>query len=259
LTASPAYDVLGRGYGLIRRPDPRLAEPIWSALGDAESVVNVGAGTGSYEPEDRPVIAVEPSAVMIAQRPSRLSRAVQGQAEALPLADDTVDAAMAVLSMQHWDDVELGLGEMLRVARRRLVLVTMDVEVLSQLWLVRDYVPETIEAHARAFPPIDRLLDILPGANAEPLPVPHDCTDGFMVAYWSRPESYLDPDLRAGTSVWRQLPPGVALRALSQLTADLHGGDWDHRYGQLRRQSSLDVGLRLVRAELSPRASGLGR
>jgi SAM-dependent methyltransferase len=250
VTSTPAYDTLGHGYGLIRKPDPRLAEPIWSALADTESVVNVGAGTGSYEPEDRLVVAVEPSAVMIGQRPSGLTRAIQAQAEALPLADGTVDAAMAVLSMQHWDDLERGLGEMLRVARKRLVLVTMDVEVLSRLWLVCDYVPETIETHARGFPAIDRLLGLLPAARAEPLLVPNDCTDGFMAAYWSRPESYLDPAIRAGTSVWGQLPPSVAHRALRQLRADLRSGDWDHRYGQLRRESWLDVGLRLVRADL---------
>jgi SAM-dependent methyltransferase len=251
VTSAPAYDALGHGYGSIRRPDPRLAKQIWSALGNAGSVVNVGAGTGSYEPEDRLVIAVEPSAVMIAQRPARLSRAIQAQAEALPFADGTFDAAMAVLSMQHWDDLEQGLSEMLRVARRRLVLVTMDVEILSQLWVVRDYVPETIETHARGFPRIDCLLDSLPAASAEPLLVPNDCTDGFMAAYWSRPESYLDPRIRGGTSVWGQLPPSVAHRALRRLRADMRSGDWDRRYGQLRRRSLLDVGLRLVRAELS--------
>jgi SAM-dependent methyltransferase len=245
-----SYDTLGRNYAAIRRPDPRLAAAIWSALGDAQSVVNVGAGTGSYEPPDREVIAVEPSELMIAQRPAGAAPAVKAAAESLPLGDGAVDAALAVMTMQHWDEVDRGLREMLRVARRRVVLVTMDVDVLSELWLIRDYVPESLVAHAASFPAISWLLDALPGASVLPLPIARDCTDGFMVAYWGRPEAYLDPAIRAATSPWQQLPAHVVDRALDRLQADLRDGEWDRRYGRLRRRETLDVGVRLIRSEL---------
>ncbi len=243
------YDTLGRHYAPIRRPDPRLAAAIWSALGDAESIVNVGAGAASYEPPDREVIAVEPSEVMIAQRPAGSAPAVKAAAESLPLGDGAVDAALAVLTMQHWEDVDRGLREMLRVARRRVVLVTMDVDVQAEMWLIRDYAPETIAAHAASFPSIGWLLDTLPGASVSPLPIARDCTDGFMVAYWGRPEAYLDPAVRAGTSAWQQLPAHVVDRTLSRLQADLRSGEWDRSYGRLRRRETLDVGLRLIRYE----------
>jgi hypothetical protein len=161
-----------------------------------------------------------------------------------------VDAALAVLTLQHWDDVERGLCEVVRIARRRVVLVTMDIAVLAELWLIRDYVPETLPAHAACFPSIKRLLGALPGATVSQMPVPRDCTDGFMAAFWGRPEAYLDPHIRSGTSAWHQLPPAVVTRALGELQDDLERGEWDRRYGHLRQQSTLDVGLRLIRAEL---------
>jgi hypothetical protein len=161
-----------------------------------------------------------------------------------------VDAALAVLTLQHWDDVERGLGEMVRVARRRVVLVTMDVAALAELWLIREYVPETLPAHAAGFPSIKWLLGALPSAKASQLPVPRDCSDGFMAAFWGRPEAYLDPHIRSGTSAWHQLPPAVVTRALGALQDDLERGEWDRRYGHLRQQPTLDVGLRLISAEL---------
>jgi SAM-dependent methyltransferase len=221
-------------------------------------VVNVGAGTGSYEPKDRDVIAVEPAEIMIAQRPADAVTALKATAESLPLEDSAVDAALAVLTLQHWDDIERGLGEMVRVARRRVVLVTMDVELLAELWLVRDYLPETLPAHAAGFPSIDWLLGALPGATATVMPVPRDCTDGFMAAFWGRPEAYLDPQIRSGTSPWHQLPPAVVTRALGQLEDDLERGEWDRRYGHLRKRPALDVGLRLIRAELAAGALSAG-
>jgi SAM-dependent methyltransferase len=245
------YNTIGRGYSDVRRPDPRIASAIWAALGNAASVVNVGAGAGSYEPQDRQVIAIEPSSTMIAQRPQNAAQAIQAAAEALPLADGSVDAAMAVLTLQHWEDIELGLKELLRVARQRVVLVTMDVEVLGQLWLIRDYVPETLATHAAGFPSIQRLIELLPQATVHALPVPRDCTDGFMAAFWGRPEAYLDPALRAATSPWHQLPPEVLTRALGELESDLASGRWDRRYGHLRHQNELDVGLRVVAAALN--------
>jgi SAM-dependent methyltransferase len=245
-----AYDIIGLGYGDVRRPDSRIASAIWAALGDASSVVNVGAGTGSYEPGDREVIAVEPSALMIAQRAPDAPPAIQAAAEALPLEDQAVDAAMAVLTLQHWEDVEQALRELLRVVRQRVVLVTMNVEVLGHLWLIRDYLPELLAAHAAAFPSISRLLDLLPGATTRAIPVPRDCTDGFMAAFWGRPEAYLDPAIRAATSPWHQLAPETVNRALDHLRRDLANGAWDQRYGRLRRRRELDVGLRLVCADV---------
>jgi SAM-dependent methyltransferase len=245
------YDEIGRGYSAIRRPDPHVESAVWQALGDARSVVNVGAGSGSYEPRDREVIAVEPSAVMIGQRPSHAARAVQGMAESLPLPTKSVDAAMAVLTLQHWYDVDRGLAELVRVSRQRIVLLTMDVEVLAELWLIRDYIPETLRTHAEGFPAITDLLAALPNAEAATVAVPHDCNDGFMAAFWGRPEAYLDPDVRAATSPWHQLPSEVVEGAVTRLRRDLDSGVWDQRYGALRHKPKLDVGLRLVRAELS--------
>jgi SAM-dependent methyltransferase len=248
--AQAAYDTMGRGYAGVRRPDPRIASAIWAALVDAASVVNVGAGSGSYEPRDRIVFAVEPSAVMIAQRPRDAAPAVQASAEALPLEDRAVDAAMAVLTVQHWDDVGRGLRELVRVARRRVVVLTMDVEELARLWIVRDYLPQTLAAHAATFPTMSRLRELLPRVTVSAVPVPRDCTDGFMAAFWGRPEAYLDPAVRAGSSPWHQLAPETVDRALGRLRSDLASGAWERRYGRLRHEPELDVGLRLVSAEV---------
>jgi SAM-dependent methyltransferase len=244
------YDRIGQTYGAIRRADPRLAEPIWKALGDARSVVNVGAGTGSYEPPDRRVTAVEPSEVMIAQRPPDAAPAVQAIAEDLPFGDDSFDAAMAILTLHHWSDVDAGLAEMVRVARRRVVVVTFDLDVGNDLWLVRDYLPEIVTSNVRSYPSMARLLDALPAATVQPLLVPRDCTDRMFAALWARPEQYLDPQVRAATSTWDPIPHAVSARALSQLRRDLASGAWDERYGHLRSTPEWDVGLRLIRAEL---------
>lgn len=243
------YDAMGRGYRAVRRPDPRLAAPIWGALSDARTVVNVGAGTGSYEPPDLQVVAVEPSRVMLSQRARDAAPALQATAEALPLRDHSVDAALAVFTIQHWSDVERGLGELVRVARRRVVLLTMDVDVLAETWMVRDYLPETLDAHAAGFPSMRWLLGALPRARSRAIPVPNDCSDGFMAAFWGRPEAYLDADVRAAGSVWHQLSPAVVTRGLGRLRDDLATGEWDRRRGHLRTAPSLDVGVRLVYGE----------
>jgi SAM-dependent methyltransferase len=247
---SPLYDRIGRTYGAIRRADPRLAEPIWRALGDAQTVVNVGAGAGSYEPPDREVTAVEPSSIMIAQRSPDAAPAVQAAAESLPFPDDAFDASMAVLTVHHWSDVEAGLAEMVRVARRRVVIVTFDPEAWGDQWIVRHYLPEILDEPAEFKPSIRRVLEALPPATVEPLPAPRDCTDRMFATLWARPAEYLDPRIRAATSVWHQLPPEVAARALDQLARDLASGVWDERYGYLRTTPEWDVGLRLIRAEL---------
>jgi SAM-dependent methyltransferase len=245
-----AYDEIGGDYGERRRPDPRLASPIWDALGDAESVINVGAGTGSYEPPHRDVLAIEPSAVMIAQRGSGAAPAVQAAAESLPVGDKSFDAAMAVLTIQHWSDVGQGLVELSRVARHRIVIVTMDVDRLGELWLIRDYVPEMLPCHAAAFPSISTLCRALPDASVSVVAVPRDCTDQFLAALWARPEAYLDARIRSATSAWNQVPGEVVDRALAALRHDLVSGVWDERYRQLRHMPALDVGLRIVRAEM---------
>lgn len=248
MTAQPAYDRIGREYRGARRTDPRLATEIWQALGDARTVLNVGAGTGSYEPADRWVLAVEPSGAMIAQRPSDAAPVLQASVEELPLADQTVDAAMAILTLHHWDSVEAGLSELLRVVRKRIALVTMDNSL--DLWIVQDYLPELLGKHAARFPDIDHLRELLPHPEVRVLPVPRDCHDGFMAAFWARPDAYLDPATRAATSPWHDLPPAVVDRALAQLREDLDTGEWRRRYGDLMTRTELDVGLRLVTATL---------
>ena len=236
---------MGRGYGAIRRADPRLADPVWQALGTAQSVVNIGAGVGSYEPHDREVVAVEPSAVMIAQRPPGSAPVVQAEAEHLPFADNSFDVAMAVITLHHWNDLHAGLSEMVRVARDRIVIVTFDPDRASQQWIVRDYLPEVPRK-----PAIAEILNVLPPAEVLPLPIPHDCTDRMFQTLWARPEEHLDPAVRAATSIWHVVPPAAADRALRKLQTDLATGKWDERHGHLRTKPEHDVGLRLIRADL---------
>lgn len=247
---APAYDRMGVDYSQVRRADPRFEAAIWAALGDARTVLNVGAGTGSYEPPDREVIAVEPSPVMIAQRPVGAAPATQGVAEALPLGDDSVDATMGVFTMQHWDDVDRGLAEVLRATRHRAVFLTLDIDVTAEMWLCRDYLPEIVEHDRETFPTIAHLGEVLPKVRVETIPVPADCTDGFCIALWGRPEAHLDPRVRRSSSIWHLLPGSVVAPALDRLRGDLESGEWDRRYGALRTQTSLDVGVRLVTAEL---------
>lgn len=246
-----AYDRIGIGYSDVRRPDPRIAARIEAALGAARSVLNVGAGTGSYEPADRELTAVEPSAEMIAQRPAGSAPVVRASAEKLPFENESFDAAMAIITVHHWADHEAGLAELARVARQRVVVLTFDPAPLSELWLVRDYFPRTLEIHGEAMPPIEELAALLPNASVEPVPVPRLCTDGFFCALWDRPEMHLDPNVRRAASVWHLLSAEEAEAGLSALRADLESGRWDERHGHLRTAPELDVGLRLVVARTS--------
>lgn len=245
------YDAIGSGYAAHRRPDARIAAAILDALGDARTVVNVGAGTGSYEPVDRPVIPIEPSTTMARQRPETLAPAVLGVAERLPLADDTVDAAMAVLTMHHWSDVQRGLSELVRVARRRVVLLTIDPEVEADMWLLRDYVPEMLVQDRLDFPSMQDLAGALRGIRVVDVPVPADCTDGFLLSFWSRPETVLNPSVRAATSGFARLDDQLEAAAVARLERDLASGAWDAAHGHLRTMSDLDVGLRLVVGEIA--------
>lgn len=248
-TAS-VYDRLGLNYSQVRRPDPRFEAVIWDALGNAASVLNVGAGCGSYEPADREVTAVEPSPVMIAQRPQNAAPAIQAAVETLPLRDKSVDATMCIFTMHHWNNVGKGLNEVLRVTRDRIVILTVDPDVMAEMWLCRDYLPEIAEHDRRTFPSMEYLKERLPHFRVSTIPVPTDCTDGFCIAFWSRPEAILDPHIRQASSIWHLLPATVIEGALARLRRDLDSGDWDRRFGQLREQAALDVGLRLVVSEL---------
>jgi len=241
---------MGLNYSEFRRPDPRIEAAIWSALGDARSVVNVGAGTGSYEPTDREVVAVEPSPVMIAQRPAGAAPAIEGVAEALPIEDKSVDAAMGVLTIHHWRDFDAGLAEMRRVARRRIVLLTIDVDVVAEAWIVKDYFPTAADLDREVMPSMAEIEAKLPGASLEVVPVPRGCLDGFSIAVWDRPELILDPEVRRATSTWHRMSAEEVERGIERLRADLESGRWDEKYGHLRSQPELDIGLRLVCEEL---------
>ena len=243
------YDAIGTGYATTRRPDPRLAARLHAALAGSESVVNVGAGAGSYEPTST-VLAVEPSGVMIAQRPPGSAPVVRAVAEQLPLRRSAVDAAMAVLTVHHWHDVESGLAELTRVARRRVVILTWDPAVTSQFWLFADYLPEAAAFDQAHSVPLAVLTASLPGARVEPLPIPADCTDGFAAAFWRRPQMYLQPDVRAGISVLARLGEAALTEGLAALARDLETGAWAARHRHLLALPELDVGYRLVVADV---------
>lgn len=252
--AEAIYDQLGRGYSGARRADPRIAVRIEAALGDAQSTLNVGAGTGSYEPPDREVTAVEPSAEMIAQRPEGSAPVVQAGAEALPFEDDSFDAAMAIVTDHHWADRAAGLREMVRVARRRVLLFNADPSLAERFWLTRDYLPGFIDLIPERYRIPghweQELRHLLGEADIRPVPVPHDCLDGFYQAYWRRPHAYLDRRLRDGISVFHRLPQAEVSCAIERLGRDLDSGVWVERNGRLSEEPEFDVGLRLVVAEL---------
>jgi hypothetical protein len=249
------YDSIGRGYSQYRIPDERIAAHISDALGDAETVLNVGAGTGSYEPEGRHVVAVEPSATMIAQRPAGAAPAVQASAEDLPFADEEFDAAMAVLTVHHWSDWRRGIVELTRVARS-VVVLTWD-PAHEGFWLTQDYFPDILALDRAIFPPLDALASALGGADVLPVPIPHDCTDGFGSAYWRQPKAYLDAGVRGALSSFTRIE-NVEPR-LARLAGDLGSGRWDDRYGHLLSEDTLDAGYRLVVHRKEPHNSPLQR
>jgi SAM-dependent methyltransferase len=241
--AGRLYDRIGHGYPDARRTDARLAARIWAALGDARTVLNVGAGTGSYEPPDREVLAVEPSAVMRAARPPGAARCIDARAEALPFPDGAFDAAMAILSDHHWSDPLAGLRELRRVARR-VVVFQWEPAVIERFWLVRDYLPEFAARVAGRLTLAERARAI--DAVVEPVPIPWDCVDGFFHAYWRRPEAYLSAPVRRGSSVWAQVGPEVEARAVAALGDDLASGMWRERNRDLLELGELECGARLL-------------
>jgi SAM-dependent methyltransferase len=242
---SALYDRIGRSYVATRGEDPRISAAIHAALGDARSVLNVGAGAGAYEPRDREVTAVEPSAVMRAQRPPDAAPCIDGRAEALPFADGAFDATMAVLSDHHWSDRLAGLRELRRVGRRAVVF-QWDPAYAESFWLVRDHLRSFARASTRSFAEVK---DALGATHEEVVPIPHDCRDGFLMAYWRRPEAYLDPAVRANISVFSLLPQAEVEAMVDALRADLRSGAWERRNADLLVRDEHDFGYRLLVAE----------
>ena len=238
------YDTIGGTYTATRRTEPRIAAQIWAALGDARTVLNVGAGTGSYEPPDRDVTAVEPSAVMRGQRSAGSARCVAATAERLPFEDGSFDAAMAFATVHHWQDPIAGLREMRRVARRVVVFTcdTTEENWRGRFWLTRDYLPEVAATRVGLASELAQAI----GARLEPVLVPWDCADGFFEAYWCRPEAYLDENVRRGISVWARVGPDAEQRAVRSLRDDLASGRWGERNRDLLRLEAAELGLRLL-------------
>jgi SAM-dependent methyltransferase len=245
------YEQHGIGYAAVRRPDPRIAAQVHAALGTGKTVLNVGAGAGSYEPVDRYVLAVEPSATMRAQRPAGAAPAVDATAEHLPFDDDSFDAAMAMVTVHQWPDADRGLRELRRVSRGPVVVLTFDAHALQQFWLA-DYVPEVLAREEARFPTLDQVATALEEGSTEVrvdvVPIPRDCTDGFGVAFYGRPEAFLRPEVLAATSAFALADQDVVRRGRERLEADLASGAWDRRYGHLRTQPEYDGALRLVTA-----------
>lgn len=239
------YDSLGGSYTANRRTDPRIADLLWSRLGDAETVLNVGAGAGSYEPPDREVIAVEPSATMRAQRPPGAPRCVAGRAEALPFPADSFDVAMTAFSDWFWADQRAGFAEMRRVARARVLVLTLDRSVAEEFWLSREYLPHAHELWGSFGATLANLGD----CEAVVVPVPADCADGFFHAFWRRPHAYLEPSIREPMAVFRRLPHGETEAGLRRLSHDLATGAWQDRHGRLCEREALDLGYRLLVSE----------
>ena len=246
MSSAHLYDSIGATYTVTRRTEPRIAARVWAALGDARTVLNVGAGTGSYEPSDRHVLAVEPSALMRSQRPTDAAPCLVGSAENLPFDDQSFDAAMAFSTVHHWQDPIAGLREMRRVARRVVVFThdTTETGWLHRFWLTRDYVPEVADLLVGR-PSLAQLARAIE-ARIEPVLIPWDCADGFFEAYWRRPEAYLDDNVRRGVSVWAKVGPEVEHRAVSGLRHDLASGRWAERNRELVDLDEAELGLRLL-------------
>jgi hypothetical protein len=242
------YDRAGQTYSLTRQPDPRIRAVIEQALHGMVTVANIGAGTGSYEPSNT-VIAVEPSHVMITQRRAEAAPAVRAVAEHLPIGTDAVDASIALLTVHHWLDLDVGVAEMIRVARRRVVILTWDDTVFRQFWLLREYLPAAAETDARLAVPITKLVSLLGTVSIQTVPIPHDCVDGFGGAYWRRPQAYLDETVRAGISMLALTPKPLLAKGLERLRAELTNGAWARRHADLLDLPQLDLGYRLLVAD----------
>jgi SAM-dependent methyltransferase len=242
------YDTIGIGYRTFRRPDPRIEAQIWDAVGDARRIVNVGAGTGSYERSGRALVAVEPSAVMVSQREGTVP-VVLASAESLPFPDDSFDVALALMTVHHWGDLRQGLAELRRVAARQVVF-TFDPAIHDSLWVFNEYVPAALGLADDT--PLEAVLEGLDPDRVEVVPIPADCTDGFATAYWRRPERYLSPIARNNISAFARLDQRLVQPGMAQLERDLASGAWSERHGDLMEVESFDFGLRLVIAGPPP-------
>jgi ubiquinone/menaquinone biosynthesis C-methylase UbiE len=254
---NPAGDVdygqHGQSYARIRRTDPRIAAWVHRALGDSRTVLNVGAGAGSYEPEDRHVLAIEPSETMRAQRPRHLAPAIHGIAEKLPLDDQSVDASMALVSVHQWRDLDQGLRELRRVTRGPIVALTFDGDALDRYWLA-DYAPELMAVERRRYPSMETIAKGLGGSTeVQVIPIPIDCVDGFAEAYYARPESFLDTAVRQSQSAWNFVPEADQARIVQALSDDLKSGTWDRKYGDWRSRPHFEGSLRLIVSHASGR------
>lgn len=237
------YDTIGHRYAALRQPDPRIQQAIRLGLGDAQHILNVGAGAGSYEPQDCRVVTVEPSVSMIRQRAADAALLVRASAMDLPFLDQAFDASLAILTIHHWPDWRKGLQQLKRVARKRVVILTWDPST-TRFWLTDDYFPELIAIDRQIFPTIEDLRRELGQLAVSSVPIPHDCLDGFLGAYWRRPEAYLDSSVRGAISTFAKLSstePG-----LERLRRDLSSGDWHRRNAAILSRQSLDLGYRLV-------------
>ncbi|MBI3676712.1 MAG: class I SAM-dependent methyltransferase [Proteobacteria bacterium] len=239
------YDTLGQRYAQHRRPDPRIAAALLSALGDAKSVANIGAGAGSYEPHNRDVIAVEPSDLMISQRPPTAAPVLRAVAETLPFADNSFDAASAFLTVHHWPDKVAGLREMARVARKRCVFFTW-IPPETEFWLTRDYIPQLIANTKESFW-IGHFEEAFGNFEMRKIMVPEDCIDGFLCAYWKRPEAYLDAAVRFSISAFATVPDPAP--AFARLARDLEDGSWTAKNADLLNRTEMDYGYRILIAE----------
>ncbi len=248
--AMTRYDRTGHTYSQTRQPDARIATVIERELRGMASVANIGAGTGSYEPAAT-VVAVEPSRVMINQRRPNAAPVIQAVAEHLPIRSNAVDAAIALLTVHHWSDAMAGVGEMIRIARRRVIIFTWDDTVFRQFWLLREYLPAAAETDASLAIPIARLTALFNQVSILPIPIPHDCIDGFGGAYWRRPHAYLDDTVRAGMSMLALTPKTQLQEGLTRLRGDLATGEWACQHADIIDKIYLDLGYRLVVAEIA--------
>lgn len=240
------YGSAGQRYAEFRQPEPTIAAQILRALGDSQRVINIGAGAGSYEPTDREVVAVEPSATMRAQRPAHLTEAIDAVAENLPFADDEFDAAMATFTVHQWSDLERGFAEMKRVASGPIVIMAADPERLHDFWIAK-YIPEALDRELSRFPRIDRLVELLgDGTRVEQIPIPLNCKDGFTEAYYGRPERFLDPEATGAMSSWTLIDQELVARFREKLAHDLADGTWDREFGHLRTQPTYNGSMRLI-------------
>ncbi len=242
-----AFEINKQNYSSLRKTDPRIAEYIHSALGSAKTVLNVGAGSGSYEPDDRYVVAVEPSATMRSQRIANGKiPAINTKAHSLPFDDNSFDASMALLTVHHWSDMEKGLNELKRVTNERIVIMTFDPDSLKDFWNA-EYFPEVIEIERQRYPTVSHLESLLGGScDIQKIPIPLDCIDGFQEAFYGRPEKFLDKKVRQSQSAWGFLPEGTEDRIVKRLGDELTSGEWDRKYGYFRTQPTFTCALRLI-------------